>query len=218
MATHYINEIRSIQPAGPYAIGGRSFGGMVAFEMARQLHAGGHQVSLLALFDTHREHFGNHMILSRRIQYHLLQLAARRARDRFTYFMKTAHAFGHRVTMEARLLTSRVQSRIASEEVPKAVRLVQEAIAQAATSYVQDRYAGSITLFRAAEGHEEHRASHLRWAELAGGGVTVIDVPGSHNTLLQAPHVLVLADRLRRAIEEAGRPQQPRPPVGRTNR
>ena len=37
MAAHYIQEIRHLQPHGPYHLGGRSFGGAVAFEMARQL-------------------------------------------------------------------------------------------------------------------------------------------------------------------------------------
>src|SRR5205807_4621015 len=44
MAAYYIKEIRKVQPEGPYAVGGRSFGGIVAFEMACQLHAQGQEV------------------------------------------------------------------------------------------------------------------------------------------------------------------------------
>ena len=40
MALHYIHEIRSVQPNGPYFLGGFSFGGLVAYEMAQQLRAG----------------------------------------------------------------------------------------------------------------------------------------------------------------------------------
>src|SRR5207253_1446492 len=43
---------RSRQPRGPYALAGLSFGGVVAFEMARRLRTLGHDVSLLALFDS----------------------------------------------------------------------------------------------------------------------------------------------------------------------
>src|SRR5205814_1254454 len=39
MATHHIQEMRKVQPKGPYYIGGYCFGGTVAFEMANQLHA-----------------------------------------------------------------------------------------------------------------------------------------------------------------------------------
>ena len=37
MAAHYIEEVRTVQPQGPYLLGGWSMGGLVAFEMARQL-------------------------------------------------------------------------------------------------------------------------------------------------------------------------------------
>lgn len=52
MATHYVQEIRSFQPTGPYYLGGYSMGGLIAFEMAQQLHRVGQRVALLALFDT----------------------------------------------------------------------------------------------------------------------------------------------------------------------
>jgi acyl carrier protein len=52
MANHYINEIRTVLPEGPYLLGGYSLGGIVAFEMARQLEAQGQKIALLALLDT----------------------------------------------------------------------------------------------------------------------------------------------------------------------
>ena len=52
MATDYIEAIKTIQSQGPYYIGGWSFGGLVAFEMAQQLHRQGEQVGLLGLIDT----------------------------------------------------------------------------------------------------------------------------------------------------------------------
>ena len=54
MARHYINEMRSLFPEGPYFLGGRSGGGVVAFEMGQQLIRDGHEVPLLILFDTGR--------------------------------------------------------------------------------------------------------------------------------------------------------------------
>ncbi|MGJ0606597.1 type I polyketide synthase [Cylindrospermopsis raciborskii] len=52
LAAYYIQEIRMIQPEGPYFLMGHSFGGLVAYEMAQQLVAQGQQVPLVALFDT----------------------------------------------------------------------------------------------------------------------------------------------------------------------
>ena len=52
MSAAYIKEIREFQPEGPYHIGGASYGGLIAFEMAQQLVREGQPVGLLAMFDT----------------------------------------------------------------------------------------------------------------------------------------------------------------------
>lgn len=55
LATHYIEEMRSLQPEGPYFLVGHSFGGVIAYEIAQQLTEQGQQVGLLALSDTYLE-------------------------------------------------------------------------------------------------------------------------------------------------------------------
>jgi amino acid adenylation domain-containing protein len=52
MASHYVAALRTRQQHGPYLLGGSSFGGLVAWEMARQLEAAGERVALVALLDT----------------------------------------------------------------------------------------------------------------------------------------------------------------------
>src|SRR5207245_7945702 len=39
MAAHYLDEIRTVQPEGPYFLGGFCLGAVISFEMAQQLHA-----------------------------------------------------------------------------------------------------------------------------------------------------------------------------------
>ncbi len=51
LAARYIAAIKTIQPQGPYQIGGHSFGAAVAFEMVRQLENANETVSLLVLLD-----------------------------------------------------------------------------------------------------------------------------------------------------------------------
>jgi amino acid adenylation domain-containing protein len=53
MAAHYISEIKTINPEGPFALGGFSFGGIIAFEMVKQLSMEGKKVKVLALFDSY---------------------------------------------------------------------------------------------------------------------------------------------------------------------
>ncbi|HEX8145061.1 MAG TPA: sulfotransferase [Pyrinomonadaceae bacterium] len=52
IAAHYIEALRGVQPEGPYALGGWSMGGVVAFEMAQQLQAQGEKIAMLALLDS----------------------------------------------------------------------------------------------------------------------------------------------------------------------
>jgi thioesterase domain-containing protein len=52
MAERYLAELRQVQPSGPYLLGGWSFGGLVAFEMAQRLLRAGERVEVLALLDT----------------------------------------------------------------------------------------------------------------------------------------------------------------------
>ncbi|PHM50078.1 hybrid non-ribosomal peptide synthetase/type I polyketide synthase [Xenorhabdus miraniensis] len=52
LAANYINQIRTFQPKGPYALAGWSFGGLVAYEMAHQLRTAGESVSHCILIDS----------------------------------------------------------------------------------------------------------------------------------------------------------------------
>jgi hypothetical protein len=51
MAAHYVDEIRRVQPAGPYILGGFCVGGAIAFEMAGQLAAAGEEIAAVLLLD-----------------------------------------------------------------------------------------------------------------------------------------------------------------------
>ncbi|MFF8658043.1 type I polyketide synthase [Streptomyces huasconensis] len=63
LAALYVEWIRREQPQGPYRLGGYSFGGNVAFEMALQLQRAGEQVELLLMLDTHvpETYVGGHL-------------------------------------------------------------------------------------------------------------------------------------------------------------
>ena len=55
LARNYLHAVRTAVPKGPYLLGGWSFGGLVAFEMARALRHSGEDVALLALLDSHAQ-------------------------------------------------------------------------------------------------------------------------------------------------------------------
>jgi thioesterase domain-containing protein len=67
LAAHYIEELRTVQPNGPYFLIGYSWGGLVAYEIAQQLTANGEVVELVALVDTllpisYRQSFGDRAV------------------------------------------------------------------------------------------------------------------------------------------------------------
>jgi thioesterase domain-containing protein len=57
MAADYLEDIRAMQPAGPYSLVGECLGGIVVYEIARQLVAQGQQIGTLVLIDAIRPTF-----------------------------------------------------------------------------------------------------------------------------------------------------------------
>jgi FkbH-like protein len=77
MAECYLQEIRAVQPKGPYFLGGSSFGGLIAYEMARQLQNAGETVGILAMFDTYGPNYPRFPEEAGRIRKGVYRLASR---------------------------------------------------------------------------------------------------------------------------------------------
>jgi thioesterase domain-containing protein len=202
MAAKYIQEIRTVQPHGPYRLAGYSLGGMVAFEMAQQLQAQGQPVDLLALFDTygHRsiakmKDF-NTLSLDRKIRLHWKNIATLNPRKQLVYFFEKIH-------QRVQKLWIKLYLRLGLK-LPAALRLtaIHDAGLEAAHTYVPQPYPGRLILFRATKVSVDPT---LGWDGLASGGIDVYDVPGKHNTIetegmLTEPHVSVLAEKLKACL------------------
>ena len=179
MASYYIEALRIVQPQGPYFLGGWSFGGLVAFEMAQQLQ--GQQVALLALLDTPAPVATNKLSIGDGL--HLFSTAARSV---WPYILDYV-----------RLMT-------ANRPTIRPMLRVFQASSQAALSYKPQVYSDQITLFRTGEqATKAHQCSAMGWNQLTVGEVEVHQVSGNHLTLLRQPHVQVLADQIGMCIERA---------------
>lgn len=184
MAARYLSDIRSVQPEGPYFLGGYSFGGLVAYEMARTLEARGEEVALLGLFDTAP---GNLQPATSSL---LKKIARPSAKFLFSELPQSAYK-GIRRRWRALL-------------VPQHLKQVFMANTRAAHQYELKPYAGKITLFRALE--KSLRTAddpYAAWNHLALGGVEFKDIPGDHFGVLVEPRVSVFAERLRASIDAA---------------
>jgi thioesterase domain-containing protein len=184
MAAHYLKEIRAVQPEGPYFLGGLSFGGTVAFEMAQQLHAQGQQVGLLFLFDTFPKGYETKSVLLRK----LWQMPRD---EQFEYIGR-------------KLRNYQLKKRIYRHFLPRALKDVREAINQAGVHYALRPYAGHVALFCASEKSLRGvRDPNRGWQSLAGGGLEVYEIPGGHVSILAEPQVRVLAQHLQGCLDRA---------------
>jgi thioesterase domain-containing protein len=214
MAAVYIEALQSIQREGPYALGGWSFGGLVAFEMARQLENAGHEVAFLALLDTKAD--------GAEIEYE--------SWDDATFLADYAKLVNMEVSLDVlrslgpdELLSYFLDLTHKQNLVPPSfgLRQLKQWLSiyrthwEAFRSYVPGPYPGRITLFRAEKGSpltagqesaDARRDPALGWGKLSPLPVEVYEVPGDHESLVTEPHVLVLAERLRPCLLDAEQP------------
>jgi len=205
MAAHYINAIRTVQAEGPYLLGGWSMGGVVAFEMAQQLHAQGQRAALLAMLDTRipttHEEFADEdfevTLLVDFVRYFGLSLDPHDALVRLPKHELLQHVLEH--AKRAGLMPSDI-------EVSHAEPFIElcKADFQATRNYQLHHYPGRITLFKAGQELAGIPSDPtLGWSEWAAGGVDVHVVPGNHATMVYKPHVEVLAETLRVCLDQA---------------
>jgi amino acid adenylation domain-containing protein len=188
MADLYLNALREAQPEGPWHLGGWSFGGLVAYEMASRL---GDQAGLVAILDVpawEDEDFADETELLLRGLDGELPLSAD----------------------ELRGLDTRAQVALVLERMPdlppdfderRAVALVEvfKANLRAARTWEPRPYAGKVTVFRAAGSHRLGPDGTGGWGAFAAA-VEVVTVPGDHHSLVRPPHVEALADALREVL------------------
>ena len=193
MAHYYISLLHGVQPQGPYLLGGWSMGGIVAYEMARQLSMQGEVVALLAMLDATivpaieggdeemtRAWFGKDIPWE---QFSQLDEEAQTS-----YTLEYLRQIGielpdtdiHFYRNHMRLF--RINSR-------------------AVFNYTPQPYAGDLTAFRCREA-AAHLPPDLAWGDFVRGALKIYEVPGNHHSMMAYPHVEELARQVRRCIDE----------------
>jgi thioesterase domain-containing protein len=203
MAAHYVGEVRRHQPRGPYYLGGYSGGGIVAFEMARQLAAAGELVGALVLLDAPaptlplRSHV-------ERLRLHLSRLEQMGS----AYPARVAAQVLDAKLGRVKLLAQRRLSRVLPElRFRFRLEEIADAWYAAAGSYRPSGYEGPALLLRAeAEGSQIPGTARILdhqngWGAYVLGGLEVRDVPGDHTTMCEEPNVRVLARHLRAYLD-----------------
>ncbi|MGR3501865.1 type I polyketide synthase [Pseudaestuariivita sp.] len=206
-ARDYIAEMRSVQPHGPYMVGGFSGGGITALEITRQLEAAGETVSLLVMLDT--------------------PLPVRRPLKRIDRALMMAQdirrkGIGHILGWPLRRLKWEIAKRrgLGLVEAPAEAHsfhnsAIEAAFMDAVTAYEVTPWDGRLVLFRPAlvphwtvSGGQivsEERAYLFHDNDWSGhiADIDVFEVPGDHDSMVLEPNVRVLASRMKATILEA---------------
>jgi acyl carrier protein len=191
LAAAFITEMKQIQPAGPYDVAGGCIGGVIAFEIARQLAASGDEVHRVVLLDTV---FPN--------RYQQIRTLVRGACSRLRFHLRRILTFRHRTP---RLLGIRIYNFISESlpftlfDAPPEMHPVWIRFANCTMRYRPLPYAGRVHLILS----EQSAVSGLGaiWDRKAKGEIAVTSVPGDHATHIRA-HIDTAGKAFQRAMEE----------------
>jgi thioesterase domain-containing protein len=188
-AAGYVDEIRAVQPRGPYLLGGVCSGGVVAFEVARQLHAQGQRVALLALVEPARA-----PSLGLRPYVSLTAGVLRRVIRRLGHYSRSG-----------------IQRGSAEQEAYLYLKAKHVVNSWPLRCLVPQPYPGRIHLFLVNEVPEGSPDGHCSgWHEWAAGGAEIHVIPGTHDTITESQgtgpagaDLQALAGQLGACIEDA---------------
>jgi acetoacetyl-CoA synthetase len=193
MAEDYVRQVRLVQPTGPYALAGHSFGGLVAFEMARVLAVAGQTVDSLTLIDTY-VHDGCLTPVSR------LLFRLMRPIRMIGVGLRTPRRTLPRVL---RRLALRVVPSLhiappepLAEPLPASLRRLGEFNMSAFERYRPAPHQGSATFVKSLHRHPGMCNPISTWTRLVQKRLVVETVSSGHDEMLRDPNVHELADLL----------------------
>jgi thioesterase domain-containing protein/acyl carrier protein len=214
MAAAYVDEVRSLQPQGPYFVGGFCFGGLLALEAAQQLSAAGGEVALVVLIQTmHAGAF--QFVRGTRLLHRWWNRTTKRIDlERENFFHRGAGYIGERGRRILDIAGAR--SAIALDHaigngsdgrahlsIPYILQSLAVEHEKAYKRYVPHSYPGQVILFRASKqlrgliGNDPY----LGWHDLLHGNLEVCEVPGHQQNVLLEPNVSRLAEELRSRLQ-----------------
>ncbi len=211
LADYYVREMRTIQPDGPYFLAGISFGGLVAYEMARKLQAQNQEVAFLGLIDAITAQGVRKLPSSERLKIHLQNLS----QLGFTYLEKKLLGKVKGTILKIKRIYNFFVKSTYYDLAPKlGVSIptdVEDLILanenyQALLKYMPGNYSGKVILFYAMEkntGVSYQLDPTLGWGQVALGSLEIKEIPGTHLGILEEPNVRFLAQQIKAEIDKA---------------
>ena len=205
MAADYVEAMLKGNPHGPYCLAGYSYGGIVAFEMAKQLTVRGKQIGMLAVIDTHitdwrkKEGWGARMIRKALRQFPKLKFVVRNAKNYPRATLRYQYDF----------FAGKVSAFLAFIRRPAAIRKmtpeewVDEKYAEAYRKYRPTPYEGCIDLFKVKTRlYFLDDMEFMGWRSFVYKDIAIHEIPGDHKTFLSPPCVKEFADILQKTMDD----------------
>jgi thioesterase domain-containing protein/acyl carrier protein len=229
MVSHYIETIRTVQPTGPYLLGGLCVGGILAFEIALQLQARGEKVAFVGLIDAVDVQAPRKTgkIAAQRLDKWLKVLEENRHESFLKRFVQIIQAFAQKTknfaVYELSSRSRQTQNKLKilllrycldkGLPLPSLLRgLDSRSVYQFAESqYVPDGlFEGYLRLFLATEGEGiEESAIHrtdlplLGWDKRVVEEIEIYNISGTHSSMLQEPSVRAMGASMEKEIQLA---------------
>ncbi len=202
-AAHYIVELKKVQKSGPYHLCGYSFGGVVAYEMARQLSMSGDTVEFVGLVDTENPgiearklSFGERLT----VNWNKPNLAEKGVIEKVGKIgMRFGTGLAYRLYFEAEGAMAKAlpEAKGAGWLRQVQVRMAHE---RAMSNYVPGAFEGKLTLFRAMVGGDKFELGpDYGWVDLVDE-IDIIDVPGNHISIFHEENIEAVATAFRLAL------------------
>lgn len=186
MAAYYIQEIQTVQPEGPYLLGGRCTGGNIALEMAQQLKKHSQKVLSVVMVDSPKP------LLTEE--------------EKVGYWNAIAH---EQIKWSGKLTNDGSDlSLLETDFNPQ----VFEHNLQIPVNHVPKMYSGRVVYFSAQEKSKDSSIASLlqpnAWNRWVSSGIEVYEVPGDHLSMTKEPNALVLANELSNCLNRAEHEKQ----------
>ncbi|GJD16857.1 hypothetical protein RIVM261_018130 [Rivularia sp. IAM M-261] len=212
-ASRYLQEIRKVQPNGPYLLGGHCYGGVLAFEMAQQLQKHGQTVGLVAVIDAILPETTIESTDDDDAKF-LLRIAEEiKIGNDIDFSLPFEELRDLSLDEQLNLVNKKANFIFSDAELKDFLRHYQvfKANVQAMRDYVPQVYPRSLTIFRAQEEiiHDFDNPEwstddlFLGWDKYSTKSTQVVEVPGNHFSILLEPHIHELARQLRIYIDNA---------------
>ncbi len=198
MAEDYIKAIKTVQPNGPYYLGGYCMGGTIAYEMAQQLKKGGDEVNVLFLIETYNECLvanGNNPSNKTKdklenIKFHFDNIKSLKGQERTKFIRNKAETSLGRTTARISKLTSKVGLNIENKPESGQITLsLRKANDQAQINYIPDTFYGKAVLLRPKVSFSSEPDPKFGWGEYVKGELKIYNLDVAPRGMIVDPYV-----------------------------